>query len=353
MSMVRPFRSFRAALLGATLLVGGTPAAAPVAAVAGGVGIAAAGTLLLPGSAEARPGGGFSFGSRGSRTYSAPPATGLTPGGGGAFNRSMTSPGYGNLGTAQTRPGFGGYNSGFGRPHRPFATAFVGGLVGAGLAGMLMGHGLFGGGFSGGSLLGMLIQLALLFFVVRWFLRRFVLNRTAPAGAVSGGPGGPNGFGFNPGPVPAQNRGAMFGGGGGRGAALALTNADYQAFEQLLLDIQQAWTLRDLRALGRFATPEMVSYFNEQLSELASRNLYNATSAVRFENGDLSEAWSENNADYATVAMRYSLIDVTTDLTGRVVDGSPTERQVVTELWTFVRARRGGSWLLSAIQQAR
>jgi predicted lipid-binding transport protein (Tim44 family) len=35
------------------------------------------------------------------------------------------------------------------------------------------------------------------------------------------------------------------------------------------------------------------------------------------------------------------------------VDGSPTERQVVTELWTFVRARRGGSWLLSAIQQAR
>ena len=46
-----------------------------------------------------------------------------------------------------------------------------------------------------------------------------------------------------------------------------------------------------------------------------------------------------------------TVIDVTTDLTGRVVDGSPNERQTVTELWTFVRAR-GGSWLLSAIQQA-
>jgi predicted lipid-binding transport protein (Tim44 family) len=35
--------------------------------------------------------------------------------------------------------------------------------------------------------------------------------------------------------------------------------------------------------------------------------------------------------------------------TGRVVEGgSPSE---ATELWTFMRAR-GGSWLLSAIQQA-
>jgi predicted lipid-binding transport protein (Tim44 family) len=50
--------------------------------------------------------------------------------------------------------------------------------------------------------------------------------------------------------------------------------------------------------------------------------------------------------------MRYSMIDVTTDASGRVVDGSPNERVSVSELWTFVR-NRGGSWFLSAIQQSR
>jgi predicted lipid-binding transport protein (Tim44 family) len=46
------------------------------------------------------------------------------------------------------------------------------------------------------------------------------------------------------------------------------------------------------------------------------------------------------------------MIDVTTDHAGRVVDGSPTERQTVTEFWTFVRSQ-GGHWVLSAIQQAK
>ncbi|WP_422919945.1 Tim44 domain-containing protein [Rhizosaccharibacter radicis] len=325
------------------MLGGGLPAAAP-ALVAGSSTLLAA-TVAASGTAEARPGGGSSFGSRGSRTWSAPAVTRTAPGGASAFNRSMTPGGNPAFSGFGARPGMGG----FGAQRHPFASAFVGGLVGAGIAGMLMGHGMFGGGFSGGSLLGMLIQLALLFFVVRWFLRRFVFNRGVAAASVSGA----NSFGFDPNGGRAAAPRAMGGFGGGGGNSLAITNADYQAFEQLLLDVQKAWTLRDLRSLGRFATPEMVSYFSEQLNDYASRNLHNAVSGVRFENGDLSESWSEGNADYATVAMRYSLIDVTTDLSGRVVDGSPTERQVVTELWTFVRSRRGGSWLLSAIQQAR
>jgi predicted lipid-binding transport protein (Tim44 family) len=50
--------------------------------------------------------------------------------------------------------------------------------------------------------------------------------------------------------------------------------------------------------------------------------------------------------------MRFSMIDVTRDAAGRVVDGSPTERVTVTEFWTFLRTP-GGHWVLSAIQQAR
>ena len=37
---------------------------------------------------------------------------------------------------------------------------------------------------------------------------------------------------------------------------------------------------------------------------------------------------------------------------GRIVDGSPTERASATEVWTFVRSQ-GGQWILSAIQQTR
>ena len=319
----------------ATLAValGVAPVAAPVLAE------------LFPVAAEARPGFGGSFGSRGGRTFSAPPSTATNPGGASPFTRTLTprqSPSY------APAYGGGGYG-GVARAH-PFGTGFAGGLLGAGLAGMLFGHGFFGGGygygggFGGSGLFGLLIQLAILFFVGRWLFRRFLGGRAMA------------GRGIGPGAVPfAGNNVAganVIGGSGGSGGAIPITPADYSQFEQALLDIQQAWSMQDLRSLSRFATPEMVSYFSEQLTDLSSRNLRNAVSAVRMEHGDLSEAWSENNREFATVAMRYSLIDVTTDLTGRVVDGSPNERQTVTELWAFVRAR-GGSWLLSAIQQAR
>jgi predicted lipid-binding transport protein (Tim44 family) len=63
----------------------------------------------------------------------------------------------------------------------------------------------------------------------------------------------------------------------------------------------------------------------------------------------LAEAWREGSVDYATVAMRFALIDSMVErASGRIVEGgAPGE---VTELWTFMRAR-GGDWLLSAIQQ--
>jgi len=92
-----------------------------------------------------------------------------------------------------------------------------------------------------------------------------------------------------------------------------------------------------------------LSYFSEQLAENASRGLVNKVTDVKLEQGDLAEAWREGGVDYATVAMRFALIDSMIDrATGRTVEGGqPGE---VVELWTFMRAR-GGSWLLSAIQQ--
>ena len=116
--------------------------------------------------------------------------------------------------------------------------------------------------------------------------------------------------------------------------------------------MQQAWSNQDLDTLRRITTPEMVSYFAEQLAQQTSSGTRNSVSDVRLEQGDLSQAWVEGSREYATVPMRFSMIDVTRDAAGRVVDGSPTERVTATELWTFLRAP-GGRWILSAIQQTR
>jgi len=287
---------------------------------------------LAPGLAFARVGGGSSMGSRGAMTFSAPPATRTAPYS-APIERSMTpqsapSPGLGAPGYA---PAYGGGRS-------SFTSGLLGGLLGAGIGGMLFGHGMFGGMSGGGSVIGLLIQLALLFFIGRWLFRTFFQGQPL----FAGGGGGLGQAGAPPGPQPR----------GGGMPGITITPADYTAFEQLLQGMQAAWSAQDLNRLRSIATPEMVSYFAEQLAELTSRGLRNVVSDVRLQQGDLSQAWSEGSREYATVAMRFAMIDVTTDMQGRVVDGSPTERQSVTELWTFLRSPNG-RWILSAIQQTR
>ena len=133
---------------------------------------------------------------------------------------------------------------------------------------------------------------------------------------------------------------------------LGIGEKDYAEFERSLVEMQDAYSREDVAKLWTLATPEMAGYIQEELNDNASRGVVNKISDVRLVQGDLSEAWREGNVDYATVAMRFSLIDVLTDkATGRVVEGDPTQAQEATELWTF-RRDQGGAWKISAIQQA-
>jgi predicted lipid-binding transport protein (Tim44 family) len=95
----------------------------------------------------------------------------------------------------------------------------------------------------------------------------------------------------------------------------------------------------------------MVSYFTGDLEKNKARNVVNKVSDTRLLQGDLAEAWREGDTDYASVAMRFSMVDKTIErATGRLVEGSETPTQA-TEVWTFIRPR-GAGWELSAIQQA-
>jgi predicted lipid-binding transport protein (Tim44 family) len=152
------------------------------------------------------------------------------------------------------------------------------------------------------------------------------------------------------GPAAPRAAAAMRGRGGVARPTLALTKADFDAFEQSLQAVQAAWSRRDLEAMGLLATPEMVGYFADQLADQAGRGVRNTVSDVKLEQGNLCEAWAEPDRECATVTMQFSMVDVTRDLAGNVVDGHPAEHVQATELWTFVRSP-GNRWLLSAIQQ--
>jgi predicted lipid-binding transport protein (Tim44 family) len=285
--------------------------------------------------ADARVGGGMSSGSRGARTFSAPPSTSTAPGTAQPFNRTITQPGSAGVGA----PASGGF---FNRPGGGMLRGLAAGFLGAGLLGMLFGGGMFGGLGGLSSIFGLLLQVGLIVIVVRlamsWWQRR---HETAAAYA---GPAAGSG-------AQSSFRSAATGFGLGSGTApLEILPADYEAFERLLGEIQAAWSNEDVARLHTLATPEMVSYFTRDLEANKGTNDINKVSDVKLLQGDLAEAWREGDTDYASVAMRYSLVDKTLDRTnGRLVAGSDQPEEV-TEVWTFVRPR-GASWELSAIQQ--
>ena len=151
-----------------------------------------------------------------------------------------------------------------------------------------------------------------------------------------------------PGPETHARSGFGFGLGSGS-APLEITPDDYDTFERLLGEVQAAWSDEDIAKLHTLATPEMVSYFTEDLTANKNRGVINKVSDVKLLQGDLAEAWREGSTDYATVAMRYTMVDKTMDrATGRIVEGGDTPSEV-TDVWTFVR-RPGSGWELSAIQ---
>ncbi|MDP2355583.1 MAG: TIM44-like domain-containing protein [Beijerinckiaceae bacterium] len=343
---------------------------------------AVAAALVLafaPVLAEARAGKGSSFGSRGSRTESVAPRTNTAPGAAQSFQRS--NPAQSTPATSAARPGAAAAAApaaAGGMFSSPLARGIMGGLIGAGIMGMLMGSGLFSGLGSLAGIFGLLLQLALIgglvWLAVSWWRRRQQPQMSAPMGyqratgpdpvapeqpqtsaprSALGGIGGLGAIGGGAG------MGAGMGAGGGSAFGtqtrpLKLDGADFERFEKVLEEVQGAYSQEDIGYLRRISTPEMATFFEEDLAEQQAKGLIAKSGGVKLLQGDLSEAWSEANGDYATVAMRYEIFDAVLErATNKVVHGdlkTPTE---ITEIWTFLRQHNAGpqSWVLAAIQQ--
>jgi predicted lipid-binding transport protein (Tim44 family) len=203
-------------------------------------------SLVAADVVEARAGGGRSFGSRGIKTYTAPPATKTAPSS-APIQRSMTDK-PGPAGAAASRPGaaaaqqsrFGGWRG-----------LMMGGLFAAAL-GSIFGFGALVG------VLGFLLQFALIggaiYFVVNFLRSR---NQTVAAPAA----GGRNASRDTP------NRSPYTFSGREPAAALPLVigQEDLDSFERLLREIQTAYGSEDTEELGARTTPEMFSYFSQEL----------------------------------------------------------------------------------------
>ena len=136
----------------------------------------------------------------------------------------------------------------------------------------------------------------------------------------------------------------------------SITSADKAAFQQLLIDIQTAWSKQDLTELRQFVTPEMLNYFSAALADNRSQDIENHVDDVVLLRAEILEAWTEQATHYVTAGLRWSARDYNVSLTkqrgapGYVVEGSEETPTESGEAWTFMRSQ-DEKWVLSAIQQ--
>ncbi|HXC29360.1 MAG TPA: TIM44-like domain-containing protein [Stellaceae bacterium] len=275
---------------------------------------------LTPSLADARAGSSFgssgsSFGSRGLRSFD---NNGATP-----LNQTMANP-------SSSYGGYYGGGSFFSR--HPFLTGIFGGFLGSML---------FGGGFFG-HMLGGLFSLLIIGLLIGFLFRLL----SGGLGVTTGGRPMPRSLGAAAAPIQQRYR----------GRDTYVGDADLNAFQSLHAAVQEAWGRSDLAQMRQLMTPEMLSYFSQELTRNASQGVQNHVSDVTLVKAELTESWEEGDLEYATAHMRWTALDYTVRIgaapssPGAVVAGDPRIRTESEEMWTFVR-RKGGHWLLSAIQQ--
>jgi predicted lipid-binding transport protein (Tim44 family) len=317
-------------------------------------------TWALQMEAWARAGGGRSFGSRGSRSMSAPrsyntPQSTYNPA------KPSTSP-LGAPGASQ--PSSGG-----------FMRSLGGGILG-GLAGGMLFNSLFGGpsahgaggaaGGGGGISLMDILLLAGIAYLVYWYIKKKRREATATAGGGYYQSQSSGTLELPPRPQypPVYDQPQATAPTGDQDLERGLANIrqyessfDEAKFEDMGMDtffkIQGAWANRDMAPVKNLLTDEMYRIFQENADELKAQKQINRLENIAVRSVDITEAWQDSGADFVTVRVYANLLDYNVDeITGQVTSGSKTEPVKFEEYWTFTRPVGDNPWKLSAINQA-
>ncbi|MGK5085507.1 Tim44 domain-containing protein [Bdellovibrionota bacterium FG-1] len=282
--------------------------------------------------ASARAGGGRSFGSRGSRTYSAP-------------SRSLSQPSRPAAPYQQAQPQ---QNQPFSQPSQPmggggFLRNMAGGLVGGMVGSMLfrslgMGGGWGAGQGGGGGGIG-LLEILLLGGLIFVIFRIFRSRRTEPDSSYS---------------TPLHSVLTYSAPESISRPEMAFDSAGLKEIAQdLFFKVQGAWTRGDLSLVKNRVSPETLGVLQQDLDSLKSRREVNRLENIAVRDVEITESWQDAGSDYVTVRFLANLLDYNTDETGKVVSGSDADPVKFEEYWTFVRTGgAAGSWVLSAISQS-
>jgi predicted lipid-binding transport protein (Tim44 family) len=137
-------------------------------------------------------------------------------------------------------------------------------------------------------------------------------------------------------------------------ASVELGEQDKKSFENLLLQIQNAWSQQDTATLRQLSTPEMYQFFEETIRDNQQRNIANYISGVQLMKLEVLDTWQEHNAKFVKTALTWKAIDyaVNTSLPsndpGYLIDGNMREPTMASEIWTFT-SEYNGPWLLAEI----
>jgi predicted lipid-binding transport protein (Tim44 family) len=297
------------------------------------------GGILLESDAFARMGGGRSFGSSGSRGFSAPSRSFSNP----SPSRQQMSPAQP---APSGQPGGGGFLRGLG-----------GGILGGLLGGMLFsGLGLGGFGGSGMGLMPIILVLVAGYFIYKMIARKREESSSFQTSSTQGG------YQAEASIPPFQAAGPA----GGRTESSVPEGLSYVRqmdpsfdegrFKDAVMDIffrmQAAWMNRDLSPVASLLTDEMKKILEQDVDRLLGEKRINRLENIAVRNVEISEVWQESGCDFLTVLFTANLLDYTTDeATGAVVAGSKTEPVKFEEFWTFTRPVGNNPWKLSAVNQ--
>lgn len=297
--------------------------------------------LFIAAEAEARAGGGRSFGSRGTRSYSRPASPSTAP------SPYQATP-------QQARPA---NPSPFAQPQTAgggFLRSMAGGIMGGMLGGMLFRSLGFGGGGMGGGGIGMfeILLLAGIGYLIYKFIK--AKRQTAEQGAYTSYSSLPDTYDVTP-------QSAQISSQDDRDRGLSHIRQMDAGFDEgkftdqvmdIFFKIQGAWMNRDLASVNPFLADDMRLTFQQDIDRLLSEKKVNRLENIAVRTVEIAEAWQEQGQDYVTALIYANLLDYTTDdATGQVVSGSKTEPVKFEEFWTFTRPVGSGAWKLCGIDQ--
>ncbi len=283
--------------------------------------------------ANARAGGGRSFGGSGSRSYF-PPSRSYSG------STAPTQPGT----PAPAQPAGGGFL-------RNMGSGLLGGMLGGALFSML--------GFGGGGGGGIGLFEILLFGGVAYLFYTMVMRRRRES--LADGPSSRQ-SGTGPGRLYSSESSDTQQGGGSQVSdgieQIRRMDAsfDESRFRDSVMDIffkiQGAWTNRDMATGNDLVTDQMKGIFQADIDGLLREKKINRLENIAVRRVEIVEAWQETGHDFVKALFTANLLDYTTDdSTGTLIAGSKTEPVKFEECWTFTRAVGNNPWRLSAISQ--